>query len=106
MTTTWIIEWMQASTAVINGHSEVVLTAGWRCNVVQDTYTGTVYGTCSFPQPETGGTFTPYASLTQKQVLAWCWANGVDKEATEAALAAQIDLQKNPVQAAGVPWGA
>jgi hypothetical protein len=28
----------------------------------------------------------------------------VDKDATEAALAQQIELQKNPVTAAGVPW--
>ncbi len=44
------------------------------------------------------------ANLTEEQVLAWCWASGVDKDATEAALAAQIEAQKNPVQAAGVPW--
>jgi len=28
----------------------------------------------------------------------------VDKAATEAALAANIALQKNPVQASGTPW--
>ncbi len=31
-TITWVIEWMTASTTEINGHTEVVLTAGWRCN--------------------------------------------------------------------------
>lgn len=36
----------------------------------------------------------------------WWWADGVDKDATEAALAAQIELQKKPVVAAGVPWAA
>jgi hypothetical protein len=38
------------------------------------------------------------------EVLDWVWANGVDKSATETALAAQIELQKNPVQASGTPW--
>jgi hypothetical protein len=33
------------------------------------------------------------------------WANGVDKQATEDALAANIALQKNPVTATGTPWG-
>jgi hypothetical protein len=39
-------------------------------------------------------------------VLDWCWNNGVDKDATEAALAANIELQKNPVTATGTPWSA
>ena len=30
-TINWTIDWMDASTQTINGHSEVVLTAGWRC---------------------------------------------------------------------------
>jgi len=37
-------------------------------------------------------------------VLGWVWANGVDKQATEDALAAQIALQKAPVTAQGLPW--
>ena len=45
-----------------------------------------------------------YADLTQEQVLGWIWANGVDKDTTEAALAAQIEMKKNPVTATGVPW--
>ena len=32
--------------------------------------------------------------------------NGIDKQATEDALAANIALQKNPTQASGVPWSA
>lgn len=102
---TWSIEWMSASTTEINGHSEVVLTAGWRCNGAQDTYTATNYGTCSFPQPAEGGAFTPYASLTQTQVLGWCWANGVDETATEANVQATIDFQINPpVTQPPLPW--
>jgi hypothetical protein len=46
----------------------------------------------------------PYADLTQEEVLGWIWASGVDKDATEAAVAAQIEAQKNPVSATGVPW--
>jgi len=37
-------------------------------------------------------------------VLDWCWANGVDKDATEAAVEAQIEALKNPTEASGVPW--
>jgi len=36
-------------------------------------------------------------------VLGWVWES-IDKEATEASLAAQIALLKNPVKATGTPW--
>ncbi len=49
--------------------------------------------------------FTPYADLTQDQVLGWIWANGVDKDATEAAVAQQIANAKNPpVVSPALPW--
>jgi hypothetical protein len=41
-----------------------------------------------------------------QEVLDWCWANGVDKDAVESSLAAQIAALKNPVSAAGTPWSA
>jgi hypothetical protein len=32
-------------------------------------------------------------------------ASAVDKDATEAALAAKIEADKNPMSASGTPWG-
>jgi len=78
-----------------------VTTAHWQAIATDGDYSASVIGTCSWSD----GTATiPYASLTKETVLGWIWANGVDKAATEAALAAQIELQKNPVTATGVPW--
>ena len=78
-----------------------VTTAHWQAIATDGEYSASVYRTCSWSE----GTATiPYASLTQETVLGWIWANGVDKAATEAALNAQIELQKNPVTATGVPW--
>lgn len=78
-----------------------VTTAHWQANATDGDYSASVYSTCSWSD----GTATiPYASLTKETVLGWIWANGVDKSATEAALNAQIELQKNPVTATGVPW--
>jgi len=78
-----------------------VTTAHWQANATDGDYSASVYSTCSWSE----GTATiPYADLTKETVLGWIWANGVDKDATEAALAAQIELQKNPVKATGVPW--
>ncbi len=68
-------------------------------------YSGRVYSTCSLPAPE--GSFTPYDQLTQQQVLDWIWANGVDKDATEAAINAQIQSAAHPtVISPALPWSA
>jgi hypothetical protein len=84
-------------------YSDVVVTAHWRCTGVDENYTASVYSTCSFPAPE--GDFTPYEDLTLDQVLGWCWANGVDKDATEAAVQTQIDAQINPpIVSPALPW--
>ena len=80
-----------------------VTTAHWQANATDGDYSASVISTCSWSE----GTATiPYASLTKETVLGWIWANGVDKAATEAALNAQIELQKTPVTATGVPWSA
>jgi hypothetical protein len=87
--------------------SDVVYCVHWRVSKTEvdgdKTYSASVYSTCSVPGP--GTPFTPYADLTQDQVLGWIWANGVDKDATEAAVAQQIYLQKNPVVVSPpLPW--
>jgi len=77
-----------------------VTTAHWQANATDGDYSASAYSTCSW-----SGTATiPYADLTKETVLGWIWANGVDKAAVEASLNAQIELQKNPVTATGVPW--
>jgi len=84
-----------------NTDDKFIFCAHWTCNAVDGDFTAGVYGTCGFAAATPA---IPYASVTEAEVLNWCWANGVDKDATEANLAANIDLQKNPVTATGVPW--
>jgi len=105
-TITWIIEYMQCKPTE-GSYTDVVITAGWRCNGTQTEnsvdYVASVYGSASFPAPE--GTFTPYDQLTQEQVLGWCWADGVDKAATEAGVQSLIDNQINPpIVTPPLPW--
>lgn len=84
--------------------TDVVFTVHWTCSGVQDIYSGSVYSTTGVPAPSPEN-FTPYADLTQNQVLGWVWANGVDKDATEAAVQQQIDNQINPpVVTPPLPW--
>ena len=78
-----------------------ITVAHWTASAVDGDYTASIYSTCSW-QP--GTPTIPYAEVTEQEVLDWCWASGVDKDATEAALAQNIELQKNPVQASGLPW--
>lgn len=78
-----------------------ITTAHWTCNAVDGDYTAGSYGTCGFAA---GTPSSPFEKVTEQDVLKWCWASGVDKDATEANLAANIALQKAPVTATGVPW--
>jgi len=103
-TTTWVIEWMQCK-PVEGDLTDVVVTAGWRCNGVQDTYSASIYGTASFTLDPESTDYTPYADLTQEQVLGWCWANGVDQSAAEASIQSQIDALINPpIVTLPLPW--
>lgn len=77
-----------------------VTTAHWTCVGEDEGFSGSVYATCSWSE---GQPVTPYEQLTEATVLSWVWQS-VDKEATEAAVAAQIAEQKAPKVAAGVPW--
>lgn len=83
--------------------ADVVFTVHWTCAGTDGTYNASVYSTCSVPTPE--GAFTPYADLTQAQVLSWIWANGVDQAVTEAAVEQQIQALINPtVVTPPLPW--
>jgi hypothetical protein len=98
MTTTWTIT--QTDYLVADGF---ITTAHWTATATDGIYTASAYSTCSFALATPS---IPYASVTEQEVLDWCWNNGVDKDATEASLAQQIELLKNPVIATGTPWSA
>ena len=102
MTILWLIERLLVKPTE-GPNTDVVITADWRCNGTDETYSGTCYGSCSFAPPS--GSFTPYEDLTEAQVLQWCYENGVDKNAIEANVTAQIENQINPpVVVLPLPW--
>ena len=100
---TWTISTLEHNTA-----DGGVIVAHWRVNdsetVGDDTYSATAYGTCSFVHDASSPDYVPYDDLTEEMVLGWCFADGVDKDAIEASLTAQIEEQKNPTTEDGVPW--
>lgn len=97
---TWGIAQLERHTAdgiVINVHYTVAANDG--------TYGSSAYGSVGLEQPE--GNVIPYADLTPEIVIGWVQEKlgGEEKvEEIEAALQAQIDQQRTPTTAAGVPW--
>ena len=88
-----------------------VVVAHWRATASETvgegdeavTYSASSYGTVGFtPDPSASG-FIAYDSLTEADVIGWVQAE-LDQDAIEASLAAKIEADKNPTQAAGVPW--
>ena len=96
MTTLWTISQLDRQTS-----DGFVYQVHWQATAVDGEHSASIYNTCSWSD---GTPTVAYADLTEATVLGWIWANGVNKNAVEAALAAQIELKKNPVQATGVPW--
>ena len=102
MTILWLIERLLVKPTE-GTLTDVVITADWRCNGTDETYSGTCYGSTSFAPPS--GSFTPYDQLTEQQVLDWCYENGVDKTGIEANVTQQIENQVNPpVVVLPLPW--
>lgn len=99
MTTTWTITQCDRLTA-----DGFITTAHWSATAIDGDFTASIYSTCSFSKPEENVDLTPYDKITEQDVLGWCWSSGVDKDATEAALAANIAAQKAPKVASGTPW--
>lgn len=102
---TWTISTMERNTS-----DQGVIVAHWRVNdsetVGDDTFSASAYGTCSFTPDASSPDFVPYADLTESVVLGWCWSEegGVDQDAVEASLTANINEQKTPTTEDGVPW--
>jgi len=84
-----------------------VTVAHWRVTesetVGEDTFTASSYGTCGFTPDASAEDFIAYDDLTEEVVMGWVHEE-VSQEDTEAALAANIEGQKNPVSADGMPW--
>jgi len=96
--TTWTIGTLERNVA-----DGGVVVAHWRATLVDGDFSASSCGTCGFtPDPSDSG-FVAYDSLTEATVVGWVQAE-VDKDAIEQSLAAQIEADKNPTQAAGVPW--
>jgi energy-coupling factor transporter ATP-binding protein EcfA2 len=81
-----------------------VFTAHYTVNAEDSTYSAGAYGSIGFQRPDN---LIPYNQLQEDIVIDWVKeALGGDEKVAEieAALQAQIDEQRSPSKAAGVPW--
>jgi hypothetical protein len=99
-TFTWAIAQLERETT--DGY---VFTAHYTVNANDDAYSAGAYGSIGLERPE--GELIPFSELTEAQVIGWVQEKlgGEEKVAEiEAALQAQLDEQRNPSKAAGLPW--
>lgn len=99
-TFTWNIAQLERETS--DGY---VFTAHYTVDAKDDTYSAGAYGSIGLERPE--GELIPFADLTEEQVVGWVKEKlGGDEKVAEieAALQAQLDEQRNPTKAAGLPW--
>ena len=97
---TWGIAQMERHTA-----DGIVYTVHYTVAANDGTYSSSAYGSIGLEQPE--GDVIPYADLTPELVIGWVQAKlgGTEKvDEIQAALQAQIDQQRTPTTAQGVPW--
>jgi hypothetical protein len=109
-TITWSIEQLSCYPQEL-GETDVVFSAAWRVNGVDDTsgtpLYATVYGSQGVAPYTEGQPFTPYADLTQAQVIGWVQdAMGAEQVAAiNANIEQQIESQVNPtVVTPPLPW--
>jgi len=97
---TWGVAQMERHTA-----DGIVFTVHYTVAASDGTYASSAYGSIGLEQPE--GEVIPYADLTPEIVIGWVQdkLGGAEKVTEiEAALQSQINEQKQPTKAAGVPW--
>jgi hypothetical protein len=88
------------------GHTDVVFTCHWRRQATDGTHTADIYGSQAVTL-DPDAPFTPYANLTEAQVIGWLEAAFGDEllEAQQKALDKQIEDQINPpVIRPQLPW--
>jgi hypothetical protein len=98
---TWHIAQLERETA--DGY---VFTAHYTVDAVSDdqTYRAGAYGSIGFERPEDD--MIPFADLTEEIVIGWVKDKFGDEKVAEveAALQSQLDEQRAPSKASGLPW--
>ena len=102
MAINWIISQLD-SIPTLDGMDKVISIIHYRAEKQHQNYIASLYGSLSVPAPHEAS-FTPYDEVTKEIVESWLEA-GLDTEAIEANLDAQIENFLNPpLVAFPLPW--
>jgi hypothetical protein len=98
-TFTWKVAELERET--VDGY---VYTIHYTVNAADDTYSSGAYGSLGLERPE--GELIPFGQLTEEVVIGWLKDKFGEEKVTEieAALQAQLDEQRQPTKASGLPW--
>ena len=97
-TFTWNIANLERETS--DGY---VYTVHYTVNAADGTYSAGAYGSLGL---ERGDALVPFADLTEATVVGWVREKLTAEKVTEieAALQTQLDEQRQPTKAGGLPW--
>lgn len=88
----------------LNDLQDVVFNVHWNCVGEDGAYSSCSYGTHAL-RLNSETPHTPYADLTEDQVLNWIWTNGIDKDVIESNIQKQIQKQTSPqLVTSPLPW--
>ena len=89
--------------------TNVINLVHWRVEesetVGEETYTASSYGTQGIGSPDPDN-YIAYDQVTEAECINWCKSEMGSEQVTsnEDSLAANIALQKNPIDGHGTPW--
>ena len=111
MAATWKIVQLERNSKAPN--KDGVIVAHWECTDSETVGTGDsavnhygrMYGSISWTPDSTKEGYIKWSDLTEADVIGWVQeSEQVDKDETEASVAAQIAESKAPAVTMGVPW--
>lgn len=86
--------------------SGVVFTVHYTVDAVDGEFSAGAYGSIGVAGDPAQKGFIPFEKLTEAVIIKWVKDSLGDEKLAEieTALSGQIEKQKNPVSAAGLPW--
>lgn len=101
-TITWTVTAMDCYPQM-GENTDVVCKVHWKCEGVDGVHNASISFAGDVPLPR--GEFTPFAQLTESQVLDWVWDNCVDRKAAEAEVEQLVQNKINPpIVTPALPW--
>jgi hypothetical protein len=87
--------------------SGLITTIHWTATQTDGDFTASAYGSLGVPAKDPSDpTFIPFESLTEAEVKQWVLQTMGEEQVTamQANLDGQIEAQKHPTSASGLPW--